>query len=165
MISIASPPGQNLVSSYIITNHLQLSYVTWTGVPFTKIIEACSDVSSCCFRFLFSLILAGSKWRFLIQYGKDNYSTNCPRFVHALVKDITHELTNFRADVEDENCFLAYEHEGQPIPRDHGYIRIIIPQLYGWKSCKWLEKIEFVDEDQPGFWETRGYSNTANVWT
>jgi DMSO/TMAO reductase YedYZ molybdopterin-dependent catalytic subunit len=32
----------------------------------------------------------------------------------------------------------------------HGTVRIIIPHLYGWKGSKWLTKIEFVEEDQPG---------------
>jgi len=109
--------------------------MVWTGVPFTTIINACSD------------ILQGSNWKFLVQTGIDKYTTNCPR-----------------DDVEDETVFMAYEYQGKPIPKDHGVIRIIIPHLYGWKSCKFLQQIEFVEEDEPGFWETKGYSNTANVW-
>jgi DMSO/TMAO reductase YedYZ molybdopterin-dependent catalytic subunit len=38
------------------------------------------------------------------------------------------------------------------------------PQLYAWKGAKWLHRIEFLLHDKPGFWERRGYSNTAHLW-
>ena len=41
----------------------------------------------------------------------------------------------------------------------------MIPKLYAWKSAKFVQSIEFVAEDKPGFWEVRGYSNTADPWT
>ena len=41
---------------------------------------------------------------------------------------------------------------------------MITPRLYAWKGAKWIERIEFTQEDRPGFWEERGYSNTAEPW-
>ena len=42
--------------------------------------------------------------------------------------------------------------------------RMITPKLYAWKGAKWIRKIEFLAEDHKGFWEVRGYSNTAEPW-
>jgi DMSO/TMAO reductase YedYZ molybdopterin-dependent catalytic subunit len=41
---------------------------------------------------------------------------------------------------------------------------MITPRLYAWKGAKWIERIEFAAEDELGFWELRGYSNTAEPW-
>jgi DMSO/TMAO reductase YedYZ molybdopterin-dependent catalytic subunit len=41
---------------------------------------------------------------------------------------------------------------------------MITPKLYAWKGAKWIRKIEFLPEDRKGFWEIRGYSNTAEPW-
>jgi DMSO/TMAO reductase YedYZ molybdopterin-dependent catalytic subunit len=41
---------------------------------------------------------------------------------------------------------------------------MITPKLYAWKGTKWIRRIEFLAEDHPGFWEVRGYSNTAEPW-
>lgn len=54
---------------------------------------------------------------------------------------------------------------GQPLPREHGGpVRMITPQLYARKGAKWIKRIEFLTEDRKGFWELRGYSNTAHPW-
>jgi DMSO/TMAO reductase YedYZ molybdopterin-dependent catalytic subunit len=33
----------------------------------------------------------------------------------------------------------------------------VVPQLYAWKSAKWLRGFEFMAADRPGFWEQVGY--------
>jgi DMSO/TMAO reductase YedYZ molybdopterin-dependent catalytic subunit len=43
-------------------------------------------------------------------------------------------------------------------------VRLIIPKLYAYKSAKWLSGLEFLTADKPGFWEIRGYSNSADPW-
>ena len=42
---------------------------------------------------------------------------------------------------------------------------MIVPKLYAWKGAKFVRKIEFIAEDKLGFWEIRGYSNTADPFT
>ena len=60
---------------------------------------------------------------------------------------------------------LVHTWEGKPLPIEHGGpCRMITPRLYAWKGAKWIRKIEFLAEDRPGFWEIRGYSNTAEPW-
>ena len=65
----------------------------------------------------------------------------------------------------DEDVLLVHTWEGKPLPREHGGpCRMITPKLYAWKGAKWIRKIEFLAEDRKGFWELRGYSNSAEPW-
>ena len=59
--------------------------------------------------------------------------------------------------------FLAYEMNGEPLTRDHGFpLRIFFPGRYGMKMPKWLTRIEFVNKEYLGYWEWQGWSNTAD---
>jgi DMSO/TMAO reductase YedYZ molybdopterin-dependent catalytic subunit len=65
----------------------------------------------------------------------------------------------------DDDVLLVHTWEGRPLPREHGGpCRIITPKLYAWKGAKWIRRIEFLPEDKKGFWEIRGYSNSAEPW-
>ena len=65
----------------------------------------------------------------------------------------------------DEDVLLVHTWEGKPLPREHGGpCRMITPKLYAWKGAKWIRKIEFLARDRKGFWEERGYSNSAEPW-
>jgi DMSO/TMAO reductase YedYZ molybdopterin-dependent catalytic subunit len=65
----------------------------------------------------------------------------------------------------DDDVLLVHTWEGVPLPREHGGpVRMITPKLYAWKGAKWIRKIEFLAEDKKGFWELRGYSNSAEPW-
>ena len=74
--------------------------------------------------------------------------------------------TNLRlADFLDEDCLLACSHDGEPISREHGGpVRLVVPRYYFWKSPKWIKHIRFAAEDDPGFWEQRGYHNIGDPW-
>ncbi len=61
----------------------------------------------------------------------------------------------------DEN-FLAYQMNGENLPRLHGYpVRIFIPAKYGMKQPKWVTRIQFVDKAYLGYWERRGWADTC----
>jgi len=65
----------------------------------------------------------------------------------------------------DDDVLLVHTWEGKPLPREHGGpCRMITPKLYAWKGAKWIRKIEFLPKDKKGFWEIRGYSNSAEPW-
>jgi DMSO/TMAO reductase YedYZ molybdopterin-dependent catalytic subunit len=74
--------------------------------------------------------------------------------------------TNLRlARAVDADVLLVHTWEGEPLPREHGGpVRMITPKLYAWKGAKWIRKIEFLAKDKKGFWEVRGYSNSAEPW-
>jgi DMSO/TMAO reductase YedYZ molybdopterin-dependent catalytic subunit len=65
----------------------------------------------------------------------------------------------------DDDVLLTWQHDGKDLAPEHGYpLRALVPKRYFWKSAKWLEGIEFVDQDQLGFWERAGYHNEADPW-
>jgi hypothetical protein len=63
------------------------------------------------------------------------------------------------------DALVAHRLEGVPLARAHGApARALVPNLYFWKSAKWLTGIRFTAQDHPGYWETRGYHNRADPW-
>ncbi len=66
----------------------------------------------------------------------------------------------------DHDCLIALSAEGKPLDPGHGGpIRNIVPRKYFYKSVKWLERIEFLNEDRLGYWEAdAGYHNLADPW-
>jgi DMSO/TMAO reductase YedYZ molybdopterin-dependent catalytic subunit len=86
--------------------------------------------------------------RFVVLHSYDGYTTNLA-------------LEDFAA----EDALLAHSWSGQPLTEEHGGpVRLVVPHLYFWKSAKWLQAIEFLTEDAPGFWEVRGYHNRGDPW-
>jgi DMSO/TMAO reductase YedYZ molybdopterin-dependent catalytic subunit len=89
-----------------------------------------------------------SEARYVYVTGYDGYSTNL-------------EL----AECLDEDVLIVHTWEGEPLTREHGGpVRMIVPKKYAWKGSKWIKSISFLTEDRKGFWEVRGYSNTAEPW-
>ena len=67
-------------------------------------------------------------------------------------------------DAMAEDSLIALKMNGNPISIEQGFpARPFIPHLYAWKSAKWLTKIEFIEEYQDGYWESRGYHERGNV--
>ncbi|MEI7761316.1 MAG: molybdopterin-dependent oxidoreductase [Thermoleophilia bacterium] len=61
------------------------------------------------------------------------------------------------------DVMLAYEMDGGPISRPHGApVRLVMPQMYGYKSVKWVNQIELGTTALPGYWEQNGYD--ADAW-
>jgi len=89
-----------------------------------------------------------------------------PEVKHVLFTSYDGYSTNVRLeDCMDDDVLIATQFDGKPITREHGGpARIIIPKLYAWKGAKFVKAIEFAAEDRPGYWEVRGYSNTADPW-
>jgi DMSO/TMAO reductase YedYZ molybdopterin-dependent catalytic subunit len=86
--------------------------------------------------------------RFVLFASSDGYDTNLP--LEACL---------------DADVLVVHGWMGKPLPPEHGGpVRMIVPKRYGWKSAKWIRKITCLAEDHEGFWEVRGYSNTAFPW-
>ncbi|CAB4662071.1 unannotated protein [freshwater metagenome] len=61
-------------------------------------------------------------------------------------------------DALRDESMVVWEYEGEPIEPIHGGpVRLLVPNLYFWKSPKWLRGIELMNADKPGFWERNGY--------
>ena len=95
-----------------------------------------------------ALVEPTEKASHIFVHGSDGYTTNLS-LEEALKPDV----------------LLVYQADGAPLSREHGGpVRMITPQLYAWKGAKWISGIEFLTEDRLGYWEERGYSNTARPW-
>jgi DMSO/TMAO reductase YedYZ molybdopterin-dependent catalytic subunit len=69
-------------------------------------------------------------------------------------------------DIQDERTLLVYEMNGVPLPVEHGFpLRIYIPNRYGMKQPKWIQRIEVIDREGPGYWVDRGWSAEARPRT
>ncbi len=69
------------------------------------------------------------------------------------------------ADFAADDTLLATHCDGAELTPEHGYpVRLVVPGLYGWKSVKWVRAVEYLTRDRRGFWEERGYHNTADPW-
>jgi DMSO/TMAO reductase YedYZ molybdopterin-dependent catalytic subunit len=87
--------------------------------------------------------------RYVMVFGHDRgWNTNLP-------------LEDFLA----EDALVALLHDGEAISAEHGGpARLIVPQLYAWKSAKWVAGVELMEKDRPGFWEANGYHMRGNPW-
>jgi DMSO/TMAO reductase YedYZ molybdopterin-dependent catalytic subunit len=69
------------------------------------------------------------------------------------------------ADFLVEDALVAFLHDGEPLTAEHGApARLIVPQLYAWKSAKWIAGLELVERDKAGFWERNGYHMHGDPW-
>jgi DMSO/TMAO reductase YedYZ molybdopterin-dependent catalytic subunit len=63
-----------------------------------------------------------------------------------------------------KEVMLAYEMDGRPLLREHGApLRLVIPEMYGYKGVKWLNRINLVPTEGSGYWELLGYDRDAWV--
>lgn len=72
--------------------------------------------------------------------------------------------TNLRLeDLLHADSLLALAYDGQPLTPQHGWpLRLVVAGRYFWKSAKWLRSLEFVEQEQPGFWEQNGFHLQAD---
>jgi DMSO/TMAO reductase YedYZ molybdopterin-dependent catalytic subunit len=89
-----------------------------------------------------------------------------PEVTHVLVWAEYGYSANLRIDdFIADTTLLATHGGGEPLTPDHGYpVRLVVPHLYGWKSVKWVRGVEYLTADRRGFWEERGYHNSADPW-
>jgi DMSO/TMAO reductase YedYZ molybdopterin-dependent catalytic subunit len=84
--------------------------------------------------------------RFVVAHAEQGFTSNVP-------------LTALEAD----DSLIAWEADGEPLAPEHGWpLRLVVASRYFWKSAKWLNGLELLTTDQPGFWERYGYHNDAD---
>ena len=103
---------------------------------------------------------AGVRFRDLLAGAGPRPEAKALRFVSDEVPyDDT--LTLPQAFVAD--ALLALDMDGAPLSAPHGFpARVVMPRMYGYKSVKWVTRIEVQDHsDHVGYWEQRGYDEDA----
>jgi DMSO/TMAO reductase YedYZ molybdopterin-dependent catalytic subunit len=86
--------------------------------------------------------------QFVLAHCEQGYTANLPLDV-----------------LDDDDVMLADIADGAPLTPEHGYpLRLLVPKRYFWKSAKWIRGLQFLPQDQLGFWERYGYNNNADPW-
>jgi DMSO/TMAO reductase YedYZ molybdopterin-dependent catalytic subunit len=84
----------------------------------------------------------------VMAHSRTGYTTNLP------LEDLRHD-----------RAWVVWEADGKPLTPEHGGpVRLVVPHLYFWKSAKWLDRLELMDHDEPGFWERGGYHDRGDPW-
>jgi DMSO/TMAO reductase YedYZ molybdopterin-dependent catalytic subunit len=97
---------------------------------------------------IMDLVKPLNKGNFVIFEAANGYSSNVPM-----------------SDTQNDNVILAHSLYGEKLQRAHGApVRVLVPDRYLYKSAKWLEAIKVNSQDEPGYWESEGYSNSADPW-
>lgn len=137
------PRTEIIMDIHCVTRWSKLD-TSWEGVSVRSLIES-------------GLITLKPSAKYVLQHAEYGFTTNLPLEI-----------------VLQDNFLLATHFNGEPITPDHGYpLRGVIghitdqPKLmtpYFWKGAKWLRGLQFLTQDQLGFWEQAGYHNNADVW-
>jgi DMSO/TMAO reductase YedYZ molybdopterin-dependent catalytic subunit len=65
----------------------------------------------------------------------------------------------------EPDVLFAYNFDGKRLEPIHGGpLRLVVPKKYAYKSAKWVRGVVFTEDQEPGFWEQKGYSNSADPW-
>ncbi len=71
----------------------------------------------------------------------------------------------FRTELTGDDVLLAYRLNDEVLEEGYGFpLRLIVPRKYAYKSALWVIRIQFTRGKERGFWERRGYSDSADVW-
>ena len=86
--------------------------------------------------------------------------------VHVLFSALDGYTTDLPlSDCMREQVLFAWDYDGEALEAGHGGpLRVVTPQKYAYKGAKWVDSVEFLTEPERGYWEKRGYSQTANPW-
>lgn len=152
-------PDWTLTLDGLVTNNTALTWEKFNSLPQ---VEDTSDFhcvttwskydclwSGVAFTTLYELAQPNPEAKYVYFTSYDGYSTN------VLLEQCL-----------DDDVLIATSFDGKPVTREHGGpARVIVPKLYAWKGAKFVKNITFLDQDKLGFWEIRGYSNTADPFT
>ena len=174
------PPGQHLTSGFpvlhyggvprfdparwdfrvhgLVTTPLTLSWAEFGKLPTLREVVDIHCVTTWSkldtvwegvpFKHIAELIQPKPEARFVIAHCEQGFTTSLPMSV-----------------IMGDDVLLATRYDDQPLTGEHGGpLRLLVPKRYFWKSAKWLRGLEFVAEDQLGFWEQAGYNNSADPW-
>jgi len=109
---------------------------SWEGVRFGEIAKLARPTGK-------------AKYATIACYGDPTYTTSLPL-----------------ADLMRDDILFAYGLDGKPLEPEHGGpLRLVVPGRYAYKSAKWVRQVRFTATQEFGYWESRGYSNTADPWT
>ncbi len=174
------PPGQRLIKDFPALHYGPVPYIdikSWrfqvTGLvlnpiilTFEEFLKLESSLIKADFHCVtgwskFDITWKGVKFKVIAELAKPLPDA---KFVNIIAENDYKTSLPLEVAMDDDVIF-AYESEGKPFTPEHGYpLRLVVPKKYAYKSAKWVKAVEFMKEDRLGFWEQRGYSNSADPW-
>lgn len=104
-----------------------------------------NDWEGVSFRHIMELAGVGPQAQHCLIYAPYGYTANVPLEI-----------------LDDDDVLFSFTHDGEPLTAEHGGpLRLIVPKRYAWKSVKWSNGVQFLENDSRGYWEERGYHNRA----
>ncbi len=101
------------------------------------------------FKKIIELVHPKPEAKFVTFESSDGYTTSLPL-----------------SDLASDDVLLAYDLDNKRLSSTNGGpLRLVVPAKYAYKSAKWIQGIRFTIEKVLGYWEQRGYSDTADPWT
>ncbi|MDH5402269.1 MAG: molybdopterin-dependent oxidoreductase [Candidatus Heimdallarchaeota archaeon] len=165
VLSVEKVPTFNGVDWNITVDGEVNNPAKWSWKEFLELpkVEQISDLHCVTTWSLLDQKFGGVKFSTIVDIVQPNPNA---KFVTFEAKSgYTSALPIYDGYLLEHDVLLAYEHEDQPLPSKHGGpLRSLVPQLYLWKSVKWLSKMTFHTEWERGFWETRGYHQRGDPW-
>ena len=77
----------------------------------------------------------------------------------------TYNTSLYREELTGDDVLLAFRLNDEPLEEGYGFpLRLVVPSKYAYKSALWVVRIRFTRAKELGFWERRGYSDSADVW-
>jgi DMSO/TMAO reductase YedYZ molybdopterin-dependent catalytic subunit len=135
----------------LVEHEVELTYQDFMEMPRSKV--ACdihcvthwsrlnNEFEGVLFKDVLKLVNVNPAAKYVLFHAEGGWSTNVPL-----------------EDLMRDDVLFAWRWNGQDISVEHGWpMRTVVPQLYFWKSAKWVKSMEFLADDKPGFWEENGY--------
>jgi len=144
-----------------VENPVKLSWNEFLQLPKT------SDVSD--FHCVTGWTKLDNRWEGVRFKEIANLARPTARAKYATIEcygDIVYTTSLPLEDLLRDDVLFAYGLDGKPLePKYGGPVRLVVPQKYAYKSAKWVKRVIFTETQELGFWESRGYSSTADPRT
>lgn len=126
------------------------------ALPFSRVNARLTSVSGWSVRVVWEGVLFTD---FLADLRLD------PAATHATFTSVGgYDSTVALRDLNHPRVLLCHAVEGEPLEIEYGGpVRLVMPNLWGYKSVKNLGHIEFTDRMLGGYWEDRGYTREAII--
>jgi DMSO/TMAO reductase YedYZ molybdopterin-dependent catalytic subunit len=155
---VFDPTAWRLSVGGLVSQPLSLSYTKLRSLPKAEQVSTFHCVTGWTVK---NVHWGGVRIGDLLAEAKPSAQAHALRFVSAEQPYVDY-LTLQQASLQD--VMLAYEMDGRPLPREHGApLRLVIPDMYGYKNVKWLQAIDLVEAAESGYWEQLGYDRDAWV--
>ena len=156
-------PSADLSTYHLTIDGLVSQPVTLSWAEFTALEAAQEEVD---FHCVTGWSVPNVKWQgvhmqALLNLAKPSSAT---RYVNFYSFDGAYTESLPLAEALDPTVLLAYRLNGQPLSTQQGFpVRLVVPKMYGYKSIKWVNRVEFSDKPLVGYWEARGYASEAYI--